>query len=109
MQWMAWINRKSITFTDEELMWIEENATNDTHSKNSVSPDFFNVDIAILSTKPHTMEISNLPEEMDKIVLRRLLTARTNDKLGDEVEIQMCEIDQKDEFKKIAFKRRLSF
>ena len=107
---MAWINRKTISFTDEELNWIEENATNDVHSKNSVHPDFLNVDIAILSGKPFTMEISNLPQETNKIVLRRLLTAHTTDKLGDEVEIQMCEIDPTDELKKTSkSKRKLSF
>jgi len=103
---MAWINRKTIEFTDEELQWIEENATSDAHSKNSVHPDFFTIDIAILSGKPFTMEISNLPQETNKIVLRRLLTARTADKLGDDVEIQMCEINPKDELKKIALKKR---
>ena len=78
---MAWFNRKVVTWTDQELKWIEENSKTDESAKKNEDKrggasmaKWFNADVLV--TQKYNIAIYNLPPETDAPALIRMLTAR---------------------------------
>lgn len=79
---MAWFNRKTVTWTEQELKWIEENApqekTADSQEEKrggAIMAKWFNADVLV--NQKYRIAIRNLPEEIaDEPALIRMLTAR---------------------------------
>ena len=76
---MAWFNRKVVTWTEQELKWIEENAKanetakNEGKGKGAGMAKWFTAD---LMYQKYKVAIYNLPPETDEPALIRMLTAR---------------------------------
>lgn len=83
INFMAWFNRKTVVWSEQELKWIEENAKSD-NNKNSVNGEdkrggaimakWFNADVLV--NQKYRIAIRNLPPETDEPALIRMLTAR---------------------------------
>ena len=114
---MAWFNRTSVTWTAQELLWVEENAAKqktagkEKHS-GAVMAKWFNSDVLV--SQQFKIAISNLPAETDEPALMRMMTARgMKDSDLSKVCIEMANsnstsIVQKDAMKKNN-KRKLSY
>ena len=76
---MAWFNRKVVTWTDQELKWIEENGKSaanaskqlDKNSGTSMAKWF---DAQVLISQKYSIAFYNLPEETDAPELIRMLS-----------------------------------
>lgn len=76
---MAWFNRKSVTWTKQELQWIEENAASQNAAvkeKRGGASMAQWVTADVLVSQRYTIVVSSLPPETDEPALKRMLTQR---------------------------------
>jgi len=110
---MAWFNRKTVTWTEQELKWIEENAATeakkgDTSDKRGgvLMAKWFTADVLVSGT--HEIAISNLPPETDEPALIRMLTSRGMKDSDLKVEMQNSNSTKVSNAKR-TLKKKLSF
>ena len=71
---MAWVNRKTVVWTEEELRWIEDNAkvVAKTNDDNAGLLKFVDVDVFAVNS-PYVVELTDLPEDTDEVTFKRML------------------------------------
>ena len=103
---MAWFNRKTVVWTEEELGWIAENAHEEGKPRaNAV--ELFNSDVPA-TRGLFTLEISNLPDATNETEFRRMFSVRMASADLENVCVEMAEPASPSKPKKDR-KRRLSY
>lgn len=96
---MAWFNRKTVEWTEQELRWIEENATAQKNKAETVDKK--------ATAQVATIEISNLPVETDKPAVIRMLTSRGMK--DSDVEVELQDVTKSASAKTSKPKKKLAF